>query len=188
VISQAAVVFTFKSIERILTDGGTQSWRMNRAHMGTFGHVITCRNQSAEAEGPEPHGSAFLIGKVRDIVPSTEPHAIVETQQTGKQRYLIRMTEAALIPDRPGIWQWGRWPMHIDTLAALGIDPNDYVFKPLEELLSNIKKTSPASAPGLPPAAAGFGSGWRERIDRAKVSLAADLGVDPGALEITVRL
>ena len=40
---QVAVTFTYKSIERICSDGGTQSWRMHQSHFGTFGYVICAR-------------------------------------------------------------------------------------------------------------------------------------------------
>ena len=137
-MKKAAVVFTFKSVERIIgVDGGTQSWRLHRSHIGTFDFVICTRNQSPDAEGPEQHRSAFLIGKVRDIVPSTE-------QEPGHpyQRYLIRMSEAALITDKPEFWQFGRWPLHIDTLEALGIDPERYDFKSLRDLMQEIRQTA----------------------------------------------
>lgn len=182
---QAAVVFTFKGIERICADGGTQSWRMHHSHFGTFEYVICARNRRREdVEGPEGHGSAFLIGKVRDIVPSTERN------DPGKPRFLIRMTEAAIIRDRRGFWQWGRWPTHYDSLEALGIDPADYDFKPLPDLLAEVRQT----AGGLRPAAAsppvpisGRGS-WKESIDQAKASLAAELGVEVETIEIAVRM
>lgn len=188
-MKKAAVVFTFKSVERIIgVDGGTQSWRLHRSHIGTFDFVICTRNQSPDAEGPEQHRSAFLIGKVRDIVPSTE-------QEPGHpyQRYLIRMSEAALITDKPEFWQFGRWPLHIDTLEALGIDPERYDFKSLRDLMQEIRQT--AASLGVPPLALPPPprrpaplSGWRERVDRAKADLAAEFGLDPGAIEITVRM
>lgn len=193
-MKKAAVVFTFKSVERIIgVDGGTQSWRLHRSHIGTFDYVIGTRNQCADAEGPEAHRSAFLIGKVRDIVPSTEPYTLQPGHPPYK-RYLIRMSEAALITDKPEFWQFGRWPLHIDTLGALGIDPDKYDFKTLQDLIQEIRKTSeslwgPPLAP-LPPPPRGPApfSGWRERVDRAKADLAAEFGLDPGAIDITVRM
>ena len=184
---QAAVVFTFKSIEHICADGGTQSWRMHQSHFGTFDYVICARNRRREdVEGPEEHGSAFLIGKVRDIVPSTEHN------DPDKPRFLIRMTEAAIIRDKPGFWQWGRWPTHYDSLDALGIDPSDYDFKPLPELLAEIRQTSDgldaSAAPALPLSASGRRRSWKESIDHAKTSLATELGVDVEAIEIAVRM
>ena len=185
---QAAVVFTFKSIPHICADGGTQSWRMHQSHFGTFDYVICARNRRREdVEGPEEHGSAFLIGKVRDIVPSTEH------DEPDKPRFLIRMTEAAIIRDKPRFWQWGRWPTHYDSLDALGINPSDYEFKPLAELMAETQQTyggfdAPApAAPALPTPVSGRRS-WKEAIEYAKKSLAAELGVDFEAIEIAVRM
>lgn len=184
---QAAVVFTFKSIEHICAVGGTQSWRMHQSHFGTFEYVICARNRRREnVEGPEEHGSAFLIGRVRDIVPSTERN------DPGKPRFLIRMTEAAIIRDKPDFWQWGRWPTHYESLAALGIDPLDYVFKPLPELLAEVRQEADglnvsAAAPALPLPGSGSRS-WKESIEHAKTSLALELGVNVEAIEIAVRM
>lgn len=178
---RAAVVFTFKSIEHICSDGGTQSWRMHQSHFGAFDYVICARNRRHPGvEGPEEHGSAFLIGKVRDIVPSSEPY------RPAKPRFLIRMTEAAIIRHKPNFWQWGRWPTHYDDLNALGIDPASYDFKPLPDLLAEVQQTSGGlivpSTPSLPARS------WKDSIDRAKTSLAAELGVDVDTIEIAVRM
>lgn len=184
--NQAAVVFTFKSIQRICTDGGTQSWRMHQSHIGAFEYVICARNRRREGvEGPEEHGSAFLIGKVRDIVPSTE-HS-----DPNKPRFLIRMTEAAIIRDKPEFWQWGRWPTHYDSLDTLGINAADYDFKPLPDLLAEVRQTSEgwiAPMALIQPQPAPGRRNWRESIEHAKSSLAAELGVDLEAIEIAVRM
>lgn len=183
---KAAVVFTFKSIEHICEVGGTQSWRMHQSHFGAFDYVVCARNRRHEGvEGPEEHGSAFLIGKVRDIVPSTEH------DDPAKPRFLIRMTEAAIIRNKPQFWQWGRWPTHYDTLDALGVDPSDYDFKPLPELLAEVRRLSEGldkpAAPSLPRLTSGRRS-WKESIEYAKASLAIELGVDVEAIEIAVRM
>lgn len=183
---QAAVVFTFKSIEHICAVGGTQSWRMHQSHFGTFDYVICARNRRREnVEGPEEHGSAFLIGRVRDIVPSTERN------DPGKPRFLIRMTEAALISDKPNFWQWGRWPTHFDSLDALGIDPLDYDFKPLPDLLAEVRQRSgglDVSAAPAQPSSPSANRSWKESIEHAKTSLALELGVKVEAIEISVRM
>src|SRR5437667_10131569 len=66
-----AVVFTFKSIERLLREGGTSSWRLRRSNARVCEFAVCTRNaRDARTEGPEPHQSAFMVGKVKDVVPS----------------------------------------------------------------------------------------------------------------------
>jgi hypothetical protein len=188
---KAAVVFTYKSIERILRDGGTQSWRMHPSHIGAFEYVVCARNRRhALVEGPEEHGSAFLIGRVRDVVPSTDPEVIERTRVTGRKRFLIRMAEAAII-DVPKFWQWGRWPTHYGNLDDLGIDPSKIDFKPLSDLLREIRENTripttarPAGTTSSPAPA----QSWRDLIEAAKIGLGAQLGVDASSIEITVRM
>lgn len=182
-MSRAAVVFTFRSIQRMCSEGGTQAWRMHQSHFGTFDYVICARNRrTPDVEGPEEHGSAFLIGKVRGIVPSPEDH------DPAKPRYLILMSEAAIIRDKPNFWKWGRWPTHFDDLKSLGVNPSDYDFKPLPDLMEEIRKTSGDLTPKLPLLPSPVFRGWRDAIERAKASLAAELGVEIRDIEITVRM
>jgi hypothetical protein len=195
--NQAAVVFTSKSIEEICSDGGTQGWRMHQSHIGTFDYVICARNRRGErVKGQEKHGSAFLIGTVRDIVPATKRDGLdivpaTKLDDPGKPRFLIRMTEAAIIRDKPDFWQWGRWPTHYDNLDALGIDPADYDFKSLSDLCAEVRKTSgvfvPHEVTSPSPSASGHRS-WKEAIEETKSSLAAELGVEVAAIEIVVRV
>jgi hypothetical protein len=181
----AAVVFTSKSIEQICHAGGTQSWRMHHSHIGTFDYVICTKNRRRhDVQGSEEHGSAFLIGKVQDTVLSTD------TRDPNKPRFLIRMAEAAIIKGKPHFWQWGRWPVHFEDLTSLGIDPTDYDFKPLRNLLKEVQLSSGGLVPPSPRSAAQptGPSSWKEAIDRAKLALAADLAVDAEAIEISVRM
>lgn len=187
--NQAAVVFTFKSVEHILRDGGTQSWRMHPSHIGTFSYVVCARNRRhADVEGPEEHGAAFLIGKVRDVVPSTDPEVIRDTPKTGKKRYLIRMTEAATI-NESGFWKWGRWPTHFDDLGKLGIDPTKIKFRPIADLLAHVTATERQAATVSANSRASLPAGrWRDVIEAAKANLGAQLGVGVNDIEITVRI
>ncbi|SCX28600.1 hypothetical protein DSM25558_4514 [Agrobacterium sp. DSM 25558] len=99
-MSDVISVLTFKSVETILADGGTQSWALDRTRAARCDYVVVCRNaKTREAQGPEPHGTAFLVGKVKDVVASTETAG----------RWLILISEYARtnVPD-----QWsGRNPV-----------------------------------------------------------------------------
>ncbi|WP_421738361.1 hypothetical protein [Caulobacter sp.] len=85
-MSDVISVLTYKSKESILAAGGTQSWILDRTRAARCDYVVICRNaQTRTPEGPEPHGSAFLVGKIKDIVPSTETQG----------RWLIQMSDYA---------------------------------------------------------------------------------------------
>ena len=101
-MAQVISVFTFKSVKTILQVGGTQSWVLNRANASACKYVVCCRNANSNApEGNEPHGSAFMVGRVRDVLPSTETQG----------RWLIQMSEYAVfenpVPEQHG----GRAPV-----------------------------------------------------------------------------
>src|SRR4051812_25364805 len=98
---KAIVVFTFKSLERIVRDGGTSSWRLKRGNAKQCEFAICTRNAYAEdVEGPERHHAAFLIGRIHDVVASPE----------NPKRYLIQFSEFARV-DIPDVWKGDRNPV-----------------------------------------------------------------------------
>lgn len=93
-------VLTYKSIKTILQTGGTQSWVLDKPRAKACKYVVICRNaRTRDAEGPEAHGSAFMVGKIKDVVPSTDNDG----------RWLILISEYALC-DVPDQWE-GRNPV-----------------------------------------------------------------------------
>lgn len=99
-MSDVIAVLTYKSIETILETGGTQSWALDRTRAARCDYVVMCRNaKTRDAEGSEQHGAAFLVGKVKDVVPSTETDG----------RWLILISEYARVDVKE---QWeGRNPV-----------------------------------------------------------------------------
>lgn len=65
-----ATVLTYKSVDHMVGDGGTQSWRASRRRLRKATYVVCVRNQHGpyRAEGDEPHRHAFLVGKIVDVV------------------------------------------------------------------------------------------------------------------------
>lgn len=119
-MSDVISVLTYKSIETILEVGGTQSWRLDRTRAAGCDYVVICRNKkSPGAEGPEPHGTAFMVGKVKDVVPSTET----------ADRWLITISEYALT-DFPDQWE-GRNPVGYWTDDDFDIDFKRLDYKPI---------------------------------------------------------
>ena len=122
--NKTVVVFTFESIDRILHDGGTSEWRLdrNRARQCAFAVCVRHSNAKPRTEGPEAHRSAFLIGKVSNVVAS--PGAM-------RRRCLIQFSEYALVNIHE-TWRKGdRNPVRYGTLEELGIDPSKLEWKPM---------------------------------------------------------
>lgn len=155
-------VFTFKSVGTILEVGGTQSWTLDRARARACKYAVVCRNaHHAEVEGPEAHGSAFMVGRISDVVPSTETPG----------RWLVLFSEYALCNVRD---QWeGRNPVRFypsDAFEMIDFDALD--FQPMPEFSGGNGITSKTR--GL-------------TIAEAKAGLSVTFGVDATAIEITIR-
>jgi hypothetical protein len=169
----ATLVFTAKTVERILREGGTSSWHLdpNHAHQCLF--AVCARNAKnrepwAEREkGPEAHRSAFLVGKIRGVVPSPEYPG----------RYLIQFDEYARV-NIPDVWNGNRNPVRYTTLEELGLDPSTLQWEsmpaPTEPFAPNPQPTPNAAGTPLTMA-------------EAKKGLALTFGVSPEAIEITIR-
>ena len=139
-MSDIISVLTFRSVASILAAGGTQSWALDRSRAARCDYVVTCRNaNSRDAEGPEDHGTAFLVGKIKDVVPSTETPG----------RWLILISEYAEI-NEPDQWE-GRNPVAYWKDTDYGtIDLKALDYQPL---------TKPAPGLTIPEAKAGLAIG-----------------------------
>ena len=170
--NKCAVVFTAKSVERILAEGGTSSWRLDRNHARQCGFAVCTRNANADwAEGTEAHHSAFLVGKIRDVVPCL-PTA--ENKEAPENRYLIQFSKFARV-NIPETWKGDRNPVKYATLEDLGIDPATLKWETMPEQ-SEKKNTLPKT-----PSSLGL------TLAEAKKGLALTFGVPPDAIEITIR-
>lgn len=167
---KTAVLFTAKSIERILREGGTSSWRLDRNHARRCTFAICTRNAHADwVEGPEAHHSAFLMGKVSDVVPSPDHEG----------RYLIQFSEYARL-NIPELWKGDRNPVKYCTLEELGIDLSTLRWEPMPA-----PAEPPESTPEVIPLK-GTAVGPLTMAE-AKTGLALTFGVPPEAIEITIR-
>lgn len=170
--NKCAVLFTAKSVERILAEGGTSSWRLDRNHARQCGFAVCTRNAHADwVEGPEAHHSAFLLGQIRDVVPCL-PTA--ENKEAPENRYLIQFSKFARV-NIPEIWKGDRNPVKYATLEDLGIDPATLKWETMPEE-SEKKNTLPKT-----PSTLGL------TLAEAKKGLALTFGVPPDAIEITIR-
>lgn len=174
-LQEAAVVFTAKSIERILEEGGTSSWRLDRNHARHCVFAVCTRNAHANwVEGPEAHHAAFVVGKIRDVVPCPPTP---ENNEGAKNRYLIQFSEFARV-NIQDVWKGDRNPVKYTTLENLGIDPATLQWEVMPEPANVSKGVGQISSPGRPQPLT---------MAEAKRGLALTFNVAPEAIEITIR-
>ena len=159
-------IFTGKSVDRILNEGGTSSWKLNQHRARQMEYAVCYRNvkRTDEIGGgptPEDHHASFLIGRIRDIVPSPS--------EAG--RWLIRFSEYARL-DGKEIWAGDRNPVIYDDIANLNIDLNALDWS----------RMSVTEAPSVKVSAPKGMS-----IDEVKQGLARRFGVREDQVRITIE-
>ena len=170
---EAIVVFTARSPERIISEGGSQAWVLNPARAKLCKWLVCTQNRRNPdyefSDATEPHDAAFLVGKISGIKPSSE--------ESAGDRWIIRIGEAARI-DKPEVWKHWRNPVRYMSLAELGIELEGLDFQPVVAAVMQ-PPIKPEEAAHWPPATL--------TIPEAKKALAATFGVRPEAVEITIR-
>lgn len=158
-MSDVITVFTSKSVETIVADGGSQSWALDRARAARCDYLVACRNAHGDPEGSEPHRQAFLVGKVADVVASTETEG----------RFKILISDFVTVSWEDG-WEEGRRnPVaYYKDSDFTGNDGRPIDFKALP-----FKKLD-ATPRGL-------------SIAEAKAGLAITFAVPESAIEVTIR-
>lgn len=165
------VTFTSRTLDEILASGGSQAWRLSPIAAREASYLVCARNKNSDwSEGPEPHASAFLIGRVSGITAAPE----------NPSRWMVQISEWAPL-DIPNLWTFGRNPIHYTTLVDLMIDAAKLPFAPLPEIEDD-RPTRPTRA-----ADAVTGASKPLTIAEAKRGLAATFGVGEDAIEITIR-
>jgi hypothetical protein len=166
---RSAVFFTAKSIETLLNEGGTSAWHLDRNHARQCVFAVCTRNtrRLIGDPGPEAHCSAFLVGKIKDVIPAP--------RRPG--RYLVEFSEYARV-NIPDAWKGDRNPVKYSTLGELGIDPSALKW-------NRMPGRSEAHDPTR--AIIGPNSGTALTMAEAKKGLALAFGVSPEAIEITIR-
>jgi len=177
--ASAVMVMTARGPERIVREGGSQAWVLNPANARKHEFLVTVQNQHNGKWGgaTEPHGTAFLIGRISEVVPTTE--------EGSQGRYSIRISEYAKISIPYG-WK-GRNPVRYTTLDELDIDPEQLQFQPMPTVVAEpevVMEEYPVESTNAPDAHA------KQRfltIPEAKAGLAATLGVSIDKIEITIK-
>ncbi len=172
---EVIVVFTAKSVETLKKEGGTSAWRLDRSRARRCAYAVCTRNANAKwVQGSETHHAAFLVGKVRDVVPCPPTP---ENEEAGGNRHLVRFSDFALV-NIPNVWKGDRNPIKYSTLEELAIDPSTLTWEPMPESAAIIDPVgNVASLKTLQPLT----------MTEAKKGLALTFGVAPEAIEITIR-
>jgi hypothetical protein len=167
------VVFTARSPERIVLEGGSQGWVLNAARAKLCSWVICTQNRHNPdhefSDATEPHGAGFLLGRISELRRSQE--------DGGHRRWLIAFSEYARI-NKPNVWDHGRNPVRYTSLEELGISIDGLKFQPMPQSAEPLAHSEPK-----PPRAAV----QTMTIPEAKNALAAAFGIEPEAVEITIR-
>jgi hypothetical protein len=163
----AIAVFTGDTVEEILAQRGSGGWVISPATASPCKYVVCCRKENwKNRKAGVPNRAAFLIGVVSGLQKRTDSE-----NERGQSRFLIEISEYALL-NKPNVWnEKARNPVAYLTLSELGIDLRGLKFKPLP------------SAPG----GSGDATAKTMTIAEAKQALAASFGVSPEDVEITIR-
>jgi hypothetical protein len=112
----AIVVFTARSLDEILRDGGSRDWRLDADRARACKYLVCTQNRRNSDFGAPtaPHGAAFLIGRISGVVRSPDDPA----------RWLIEISEYIdyVIPNTWAKSGHLRYPVWYTTLEDLGID------------------------------------------------------------------
>lgn len=166
------VVFTFRSVDRLLAEGGSQAWALNQANARRCSYIVCTRNRHHEDSAQqEEHGAAFLVGKISGVEPSPEDPA----------RFIVRFDRYALVNPQPIVWPGARNPVwYVDDFADIKIDESALEWLPLEAGAKERAAETPLQ--DLPALRSS-----KLTIGDAKAGLAATFGVSPDHVEITIR-
>lgn len=157
----AIAVFTDKSVEVLLGQGGSGPWVGSAERVKRQEYLVCIRKAKP---GSNEHGNAFLVGKISAV----REHGF---DRRGQQRWFFKISEFAA-PRHQGQWEW-RNPVRYTTLEDLGIELRKLKFEP-----------APAPTRDLPLPESGVKP---LTIAEAKAGLAAKFDVSPDAIEIHIK-
>jgi hypothetical protein len=122
------------------------------------------RDERLERGATEPHRSAFLVGRVSEIVQDRELPG----------RYVLKFSDYALV-NIPNVWAGNRNPVAYGRLEDFGINPDALDWRPMPEL--------EAAA----PVAAAQATDLATITGQHKTAIAEALGISRDAVEINIR-
>lgn len=178
--TRCVAVFTARSPNRVLKEGGSQAWALDPNRARTFPFLVCVQNQNNPhrdfSDASEAHGAAFLIGKISDVIPAPE------NPDSGRWQICIKEYCRHTVMNA---WKAWRNPVKYTTLEEMGINVDDLRFHSVAEVQEDLG--GPPSRIMPPIQVADDGSPIPISIATAKVGLAAFYGVAPEAVEIVIR-
>lgn len=181
------VVMTADGPARILKLGGSQAWVLKPENglKRTYIVMVQNRHNGQWGAATEPHGMAFMIGKISEIVP------VPMKGEDPKQRYMIRINEYARIKV-PQTWR-GSNPVRYVSLEELGINIEEVKFLPMtnedgtsDAIDADNDDTDVVRKNPIIATEDAVNFVRRLTIPEAKAGLAATLGVRIDQIEITI--
>ncbi|MBP0447540.1 hypothetical protein J8J14_22535 [Roseomonas sp. SSH11] len=172
----AVMIMTARGPARIIQEGGSQAFVLNPEKAKRHGYVVLVQNQHNGTWGgaTEPHGMAFMIGKIRSVDPSPER----------PERFIVRIERYARIAV-PIVWP-GRNPIRYIDLETYGIDPAGLEWidmpQPVEattEEISEDEEGEPFAPEAAPVTETGPFPEFQTRIGTM-------LGIHPGRVRISI--
>lgn len=152
---EVLVVFEGYSTENILRKGGSFSWRLDPERAKQCDYIICC----CSTQDSELKDSAFLIGKISDVIPSPE--------EIAPDRWMINISEYAPV-NIPDVWKGWQNPVHYFSDEEIQ-EFEEKLGKSIDKLdFQSLLKTL--------------------TINKAKSDLAKVFGVDVNAIEIIIRV
>lgn len=177
--TRCVAVFTARSPQRILREGGSQAWALDDVRVRTLPFLVCVQNKNNPnrdfSDASEPHGSAFLVGRITDVVPSPEDPT--------SGRWMIQIGEYSTVQNPKNVWQGWRNPVKYGTLEDFDIDVSKLKF----HSVANVRMELAPAQPSPLLRAADDVDVAPISIASAKLGLAAFYGVPPEAIEIVIR-
>ena len=165
------MVFTSKSIETMLREGGSGNWKASEKKLCRCVWIVAARNRHARRrEGNEEHGSAFLIGRIVGLKPSVNPEQ--------PNRFVIAFDRYGEL-NIPNAWRKGNGdPVAYTTLDDLGIDLKEIRWKVLPSGIGEPESANKGAKHETPGAV----------IAKAKQTIAQSLSIPFAAVRISIEV
>ena len=154
--------FTARGKAQILSEGGSQAWRLSSSRANKYEYVVCVQNTTPTWGSPEAkHHEAFLVGRISSVTKSKEGQGV---------RWILNFDAYADISVADQ-WDGNRNPVAYSHLEDMGIDIDDLDFKKMPDPVPESNNS------GIRPLT----------LSEAKEGLALNFCVDKDDIEITIK-